>query len=289
MMPLRREMVFLDSLYAEHESGFGDEEYRAIFRKVAYQVDHGTWSEKTGYDFPALPRQTRGNDCGVFVLMYTLSMVFGIRFQFQEMDIPIIRQWWCLLLMERFQIDGYGHRFAFWTEAARSVLDGKILLLFRVKRKTTSNLPAHVQAVQDRERNDKRLVDLIITSKSAEKHLVDILGGKRSNWFPLKPRSQVPVYIENEQSQSIICDYIRGILNKTKTQLTFNDEVEFICGCLLPEAITHGISELQGLSWLEAEDVFLQGPIYHASEVEEFNRRIAREMKNLPNKNLDDL
>ncbi|XP_073805181.1 PWWP domain-containing DNA repair factor 3A-like [Danio rerio] len=99
----------------------------------------------------------------------------------------------------------------------------------------------------------------------------------------------VPVHIENEQSQSIICDYIRGILNKTKTQLTFNDEVEFICGCLLPEAITHGISELQGLSWQEVEDVFLQGPIYHASEVEEFNRRIAREMKNLPNKNLDDL
>ncbi|XP_073804062.1 uncharacterized protein isoform X3 [Danio rerio] len=76
------------------------------YRKIAYQVDHGTWSEKTGYDFPALPRQTRGNDCGVFVLMYTLSMVCGIGFQLQEMDIPIIRQWWCLLLMERFQIDG---------------------------------------------------------------------------------------------------------------------------------------------------------------------------------------
>lgn len=75
--------------------------------KIAYQVDHGTWSEKTGYDFPALPRQTRGNDCGVFVLMYTLSMVCGIGFQFQEMDIPIIRQWWCLLLMEQFQTDGW--------------------------------------------------------------------------------------------------------------------------------------------------------------------------------------
>ncbi|XP_073804147.1 PWWP domain-containing DNA repair factor 3B-like [Danio rerio] len=125
-------------------------------------------------------------------------------------------------------------------------------------------------------------MDLIITSKSAEQHLVDILGGKRSNWFPLKLRSQVPVYIENEQSQSIICDYIRGILNKIKTQLTFNDEVEFFCGCLLPEAISHGISELQGLSWQEAEDVFLQGHIYHASEVEEFNRRIAREMEKSP-------
>nr|XP_021331350.1 uncharacterized protein LOC101886291 isoform X7 [Danio rerio] len=75
-------------------------DYRCM--KIAYQVDHWTWTEKTGYDFPALPHQTRGNDCGVFVLMYTLSMVCGIGFQFQEMDIPIIRQWWCLLLMERF-------------------------------------------------------------------------------------------------------------------------------------------------------------------------------------------
>ncbi|XP_073789200.1 uncharacterized protein isoform X2 [Danio rerio] len=217
MMPLRREMVFLYSMYAEHESGFGDEEYRAIFRKIAYQVDHGTWTEKTGYDFPALPRQTRGNDCGVFVLMYTLSMVCGIGFQFEEMDMPVIRQWWCLL-MERFQIDGVGS-------------------------KTTSNLPAHVQAVQERKRNDKTLVDLILTSKSAEQHLVDTLGGKRSNWFPLKPRAQVPVYIENEQSLLVLCNYMSGVHHRTQTQLTYNNEVEFICGCLLSEAIIHGLCE----------------------------------------------
>ncbi|XP_048059636.1 PWWP domain-containing DNA repair factor 3B-like isoform X2 [Megalobrama amblycephala] len=250
--------------------------------QIAYQVDHGTWNEKTGYDFLALPRQTRGNDCGVFVLMYTLSMVCGTGFQFQEMDMPIIRRWWCLLLMERFQIDGYGRRFAFWTEEARSVLEGKTLPLFRVERRTTSNVPAHVQAVQDRDRTDKRLVDFILTSKSAEQHLVDILSGKRSKWFPLKPHFQVPVYIENEQSQTILYNYMKGVLNKTQTQLTYSDEVDFICGCLLPEAIIHALGELQGLSWQEAEETFLQGPTYHSSEVEEFDRRIAREMKNHP-------
>ncbi|XP_058603617.1 PWWP domain-containing DNA repair factor 4-like isoform X2 [Onychostoma macrolepis] len=180
----------------------------------------------------------------------------------------------------------YGRRFAFWTEEARSVLEGKTLPLFRVERRTTSNLPTHVQAVQERDRNEKKLVDLILTSKSAEQHLVDILSGKRSKWFP--PRFQVPVYIENEQSLTILCNYMKGVLNKTQMQLTYNDEVEFICGCLLPEAI-HGLCELQGLSWQEAEEVFLQGPIYQSSEVEEFDTRIARELKNLPNKNLDDL
>ncbi|XP_016115495.1 LOW QUALITY PROTEIN: PWWP domain-containing protein MUM1-like [Sinocyclocheilus grahami] len=104
-----------------------------------------------------------------------------------------------------------------------------------------------------------------------------------------KPRFQVPVYIENEQSLTILYNYMKGVLNKTQTQLTYNDEVEFICGCLLPEAIIQGLCELQGLSWREAEEMFLKGPTYHSSEVEEFDRRIAQEMKNLPNKNLDDL
>lgn len=74
--------------------------------------------------------------------------------------------------MDFVLLESYVRRFAFWTEEARSVLEGKTLPLFRVERRTTSNLPAHVQAVQDRDRNEKRLVDLILTSKSAEQHLV---------------------------------------------------------------------------------------------------------------------
>ncbi|ROI15745.1 hypothetical protein DPX16_0115 [Anabarilius grahami] len=41
------------------------------YRQIAYQDDHGTWNEKTGYDF-----------------LYTLSMVCGIGFQFQELRSP---------------------------------------------------------------------------------------------------------------------------------------------------------------------------------------------------------
>lgn len=127
----------------------------------------------------------------------------------------------------------------------------------------------------------------------------DILSGKRSKCFPLKPCFQVPVYIENEQSLTILYNYMKGVLTKTQTQLTYNDEVEFICGCLLPEvspkyvwtwaclcyavcacfillialfvqAILHGLCELQGLSWQEAEEMFLQGPIYHSIYVFNF-------------------
>ncbi|XP_058613997.1 PWWP domain-containing DNA repair factor 4-like [Onychostoma macrolepis] len=46
-----------------------------------------------------------------------------------------------------------------------------------------------------------------------------------------------------------------------------------------PEAIIHGLCELQALSWQEAEEVFLRGPTYHPSEVEEFDRVIAKRMR----------
>ncbi|RXN30247.1 NAD(P)(+)--arginine ADP-ribosyltransferase 2-like protein [Labeo rohita] len=44
-------------------------------------------------------------------------------------------------------------------------------------------------------------------------------------------------------------------------------------------AIIHGLCELQALSWQEAEEVFLRGPTYHPSEVEEFDRVIAKRMR----------
>ncbi|KAK1880863.1 1-phosphatidylinositol 45-bisphosphate phosphodiesterase epsilon-1 [Dissostichus eleginoides] len=52
------------------------------------------------------------------------------------MDMPLIRKWWCLLLMERFEIQGHGQRFAFWTLEARSLLEGTLQPVFRVPRQS---------------------------------------------------------------------------------------------------------------------------------------------------------
>ncbi|XP_016344334.1 uncharacterized protein LOC107690489 [Sinocyclocheilus anshuiensis] len=96
------------------------------------------WTDANGSEhfvLCGLPRQICGNDCVIFMLMYTLSIVTSTGFQFQEMDMPLIRKWWCLLLMERFKIDGYGQRFAFWTDEARSLLQGTLQPIFRVPRK----------------------------------------------------------------------------------------------------------------------------------------------------------
>ena len=51
MKPLLRERIFLDSQYTLHESGFGDAEYRAIFRSTdeTYCSPHSYGTLHFGY------------------------------------------------------------------------------------------------------------------------------------------------------------------------------------------------------------------------------------------------
>ncbi|XP_051534434.1 PWWP domain-containing DNA repair factor 3B-like [Myxocyprinus asiaticus] len=182
-------------------------------------------------------------------------------FEFQEMDMPLIRKWWCLLLMERFKIDGHGQRFAFWTDEARSLLQGTLQPVFRVPRQSaiTEEVPVHMQAVIE----EKKLVDFIVQSQGAEQHLVGVRNGKPSKWFPQKSSSRVPVYLDSEEQDTLFA-YLKAVLHRTPTQLNFTDEVQFICGVLFPEAIIYGLAVLQNLSLQEAEQAFFSGPDYQS-------------------------
>lgn len=52
------------------------------------------------------------------------------------------------------------------------MMEGKLPPLFKIKRTTTTTLPGHVQAAQNRKEEEKRLVDCIVASKATERHLV---------------------------------------------------------------------------------------------------------------------
>ncbi|KAG9269357.1 PWWP domain-containing protein MUM1L1-like isoform X1 [Astyanax mexicanus] len=252
-----------------------------FYVNIAQQIDPGSWIEKTGHDIVGLPHQSCGNDCGIFMLMYTLSIITSMGFEFQEVDMPLIRKWWCLLLMERFNIEGHGQRFAFWTDEARKLLKGIILPVYRVakKRAITEEVPVHVQAVADRDEEEKRLVDFIVRSHGAEQHLLGVLNGKPSKWFPQRPSSKVPVYLDSEEQQNTLFAHLKSVLQRMSIQLSFTDEVEFILSVLFPEAITYGLAALRNLSLKQAEQVFICGPVYHHSEVEDFNQKINKQLK----------
>nr|XP_054595938.1 uncharacterized protein LOC129163035 isoform X4 [Nothobranchius furzeri] len=80
-------------------------------RRVAGFIDSGFWMEKTGRDLEFFPQQFMGNCCGIFMLMYALCICTSSPPSFTEEEMPAIRLWWCIQLMERFGIEGYGRHF----------------------------------------------------------------------------------------------------------------------------------------------------------------------------------
>ncbi|XP_066524841.1 uncharacterized protein [Hoplias malabaricus] len=95
-------------------------------------LNPGQWEEKTGWDLQDLPIQHWGNDCGIFMLMYALYVVLDGSFDFTVHDMPMLRKWWCVMIMENFEIEGYGKRFAHWTDDAKALLKGHLQPVFRV-------------------------------------------------------------------------------------------------------------------------------------------------------------
>ncbi|XP_070404091.1 uncharacterized protein [Nothobranchius furzeri] len=133
--PLQREILFLDSLYAKTESGFGALQYMAILRDVAQNLNPGKWTEKTGKDIKDLPRQDFGNDCGIFMLMAVLYIAFDAPFDYSTLDMPLLRKWWCLLLLENYSLDSYRKVFAHWTEECKVFLAGHHVPVFKLKKR----------------------------------------------------------------------------------------------------------------------------------------------------------
>ncbi|CAM4650150.1 unnamed protein product [Leuciscus chuanchicus] len=135
LLVAKNEAIFLDSLCP---NGFGDEKYRSIFRQLAGAVANGPWVEKTGKDFDPFPVQSDGQSCGIFMLMYALCICTGAMFHFLDTDIPSIRKWWCLQILEKFSIarhgQNFGQRFAFWTEEAEQLMAGTLPPIYRISR-----------------------------------------------------------------------------------------------------------------------------------------------------------
>ncbi|XP_073718805.1 uncharacterized protein [Misgurnus anguillicaudatus] len=94
-------------------------------RNIADFIDPGSWTEKTGKDLECFPQQCIGNSCGVYMLME---------------EVPLIRQWWCIQLMEKFCLEGHGQRFAYWTKESSQLLQGTLEPVFRVSKSTTTKL-----------------------------------------------------------------------------------------------------------------------------------------------------
>lgn len=71
----------------------------------------------------------------------------------------------------------HGQRFAFWTDEARSLVQGTLQPVYRVPRQSavSEKVPVHIESVDDRTTEEKRLVDFIVKLQGSEEHLVVLL------------------------------------------------------------------------------------------------------------------
>ncbi|KAG9269343.1 hypothetical protein AMEX_G16367 [Astyanax mexicanus] len=135
MKPHKREIFFLDSKYSERAQGFGHNLYQNILRAVAQHIGPGPWMEFSGLNVKGLPKQTCGNDCGIFMIMYSWYVAMEAQFDFTINDMPYLRRWWCKVLVENFHIEGHGQKFAHFTEQGRRTISGSLQPIFRISRK----------------------------------------------------------------------------------------------------------------------------------------------------------
>ncbi|KAK5902655.1 hypothetical protein CesoFtcFv8_007891 [Champsocephalus esox] len=73
-------------------------------RNLSQSIHPGPWKETTGLEIEGFPRQLYGNDCGIFMLMYALYTILDAPYDFTITDMPALRKWWCVMLMENFDL-----------------------------------------------------------------------------------------------------------------------------------------------------------------------------------------
>nr|XP_033472688.1 uncharacterized protein LOC117250826 [Epinephelus lanceolatus] len=76
------------------------------------------------------------------MLMSALYIVLDAQFDYSVNDIPVLRRWWCLLLLENYPLNSYGKVFAHWTKECEALLKGKHSPVYRLKRKREQNTEA---------------------------------------------------------------------------------------------------------------------------------------------------
>ncbi|XP_003421750.1 PWWP domain-containing DNA repair factor 3B-like [Loxodonta africana] len=141
-------------------------------------------------------------------------------------------------------------------------------------------LPDRMKAARDR--GNQKLLDFIVKRKGAERHLLDIVDGrKQSTWLDsflgsARRMACIETYLEDEDQLDVLVRYLQEIYEQIDQRMLTrikNDKVNFVLEVLLPEAIICSISALEGLDYKDAEAKYLNGPPVHYREKELFDRK----------------
>ncbi|XP_054591541.1 uncharacterized protein [Nothobranchius furzeri] len=83
------------------------------------------------------------------MLISALYVALDAPFDYTISDMPYLRKWWCLLLMENFDLRSSGELFAHWGEEAKAVLEGQHVPIFRLKKRKFQEVSQEPAVVED--------------------------------------------------------------------------------------------------------------------------------------------
>ncbi|XP_078412139.1 uncharacterized protein LOC144688950 isoform X2 [Cetorhinus maximus] len=150
---------------------------------------------------------------------------------------------------------------------------------------TKKLLPDRKKAARDRA--NEKLVQFIIKTRGAEKHLQAVIKGqKHSRWleeFQTRMRNSnvIDTYLEDDRQVDQVVNYLKTVCEMSVGTKLLEDyeRSRFILDVLLPEAIICAIAEVEQMSIKKAEEKYMKGPLHSEREVEHFNKEIEKEMK----------
>ncbi|XP_064133796.1 PWWP domain-containing DNA repair factor 4-like [Loxodonta africana] len=141
-------------------------------------------------------------------------------------------------------------------------------------------LPDRRKAARDR--GNQKLLDFIVKRKGAERHLLDIVDGrKHSTWLDsflssTRHMGCTETYLEDEDQLDVLVRYLQEIYKQIDQRMLTRikkDKVNFVLEVLVPEAIICSMSALEGLDYKDAEAKYLDGPPVHYREKELFDKK----------------
>ncbi|CAL8395944.1 unnamed protein product [Boreogadus saida] len=95
---------------------------------------------------------------------------------------PVLRKWWCTVLLENFHLDGHGRRFPHFMEEAKQMAAGLLPPVFRLKRKRESR--QLVVLIAAREGRTVFHVWMVVKSFCVLSHRTRIEGRRRGSARP---------------------------------------------------------------------------------------------------------
>ncbi|XP_051781217.1 PWWP domain-containing DNA repair factor 3A-like isoform X1 [Erpetoichthys calabaricus] len=128
----------------------------------------------------------------------------------------------------------------------------------------------------------EKLLEFIIKDHGADDHLLAVVSRTvSSKWLKNygNPKGhRVMTYIEDEELIDGLYNFLDEVVSRAVGTFERIDRGRIILDVLMPEALIKAIQTVERISLPEAENLFMDGPVYSECEREEFDKLVLQQL-----------